>query len=565
MEKIRFKITSLILSGIIIFALATVHSASAADVKRIALLPFKINSEKDLSFLRDGIFDMLSTRLAKEGQVEVISRAAVDAAMQSAAKSGAVNEAAARSIGSGLNADLVLFGSLTVLEKNVSIDSKMVDISGNKPTMTFFDQSQDLGAVITKINLMAADINDKIFGRQAQTATEAPATQPQPGQKTNIHAHPESVLKKDGFIDHTKQGSADSAGIMPGTARESQAQFWKSANFKFLINGVSLGDVDGDGKIETVAITPHSVIIFRSVGGSFSKIAEISASNNHNLTGVDIADVNDNSYAEIFVTSFNAQKTVLNSYVLEFDGKNFSKTIDGSYWIYRVADNPTRGKILLGQRPRMGESFSGIISEMNWQNGEYVPTDEIKTPRHTNLLGLTIGDVMNSGRETAIAYRENDYIRIIDSSGNPLWESPERYGGSMMYYDAPHDDRGQVDNKKYFPMRLVVWQNTDKKESEIIAVKNYDLTEGKLEYRKFIKTDIEAFTWDGVGLRPNWKTRTMSGYIQDFNVGDYDNDGQDELIAALVLNEGKTVLIGEPKSTIIAYELSSPQKSESQE
>ncbi len=151
--------------------------------------------------------------------------------------------------------------------------------------------------------------------------------------------------------------------------------------------------MDGDGKNETVTITPHAVIIFRSEGGSFSKIAEIGESNNKNLIGVDIADVNDNGYAEIFVTSFNAKKTMLNSYVLEFDGTNFNKTIDGSHWIYRVANTPTRGKILLGQRPRLGDSFSGTISEMSWQNGEYVPTGDIKTPRNTNLLGLTLGDV----------------------------------------------------------------------------------------------------------------------------------------------------------------------------
>ena len=151
--------------------------------------------------------------------------------------------------------------------------------------------------------------------------------------------------------------------------------------------------MDGDGKIETVTITPHAVVIFRSEGGSFRKIAEISESNNKNLIGVDIADVNDNGYAEIFVTSLNPKKTMLNSFVLEFHGTNFNKTIDGSYWIYRVADTPTRGKILLGQQPRIGESFSGIIYEMRWQNGEYVPTDEIKTPRHTNLLGLSLGDV----------------------------------------------------------------------------------------------------------------------------------------------------------------------------
>jgi hypothetical protein len=134
----------------------------------------------------------------------------VDAAMRSAAPSDTVNEPAARSIGSRLNADFVLFGSLTVLGENVSIDAKIVDISGSQPAMTFFDQSRDLGAVITKINLMAADINDKMFGRPAQTtAKAAPAAQPPPTKKADIYAHPESVLEEDGFIDHSKPAAAD--------------------------------------------------------------------------------------------------------------------------------------------------------------------------------------------------------------------------------------------------------------------------------------------------------------------------------------------------------------------
>jgi hypothetical protein len=431
--------------------------------------------------------------------------------------------------------------------------------------MAFFDQSQDLGAVITKINQMAADINDKMFGRRTQTATKTPpAAQPQPAQKkADIYAHPEDVLKEDGFIDQSEQAPAGAAGIISSTAPESQARFWKSANFRHLINGVAIGDVDGDGKNETVTITPHSVIVFRSEGGSFGKIAEIKESTSKNLTGIDIADVNDNGYPEIFVTSFNATRAMLNSYVLEFDGANFNKIIDGSFWIYRVADTPTRGRILLGQKPRIGKTFSGTISEMIWQNGDYVPTDTIKTPRNTNLLGLTIGDVLNDDHETAIAYRDNDHIRIVEPSGNTLWESADRYGGSMMYYDAPLEDRGQVVNKQYFPMRLVVWQNPANKESQVIAVKNHDVSGRKLAYRKFTKTHIEAFTWDGVGLRPNWKTRTMTGYIPDYRVGDFDNDGQDELIAALILKEGGVVLMTEPKSTIIAYELTSREKPES--
>ena len=68
-----------------------------------------------------------------------------------------------------------------------------------------------------------------------------------------------------------------------------------------------------------------------------------------------------------------------------------------------MADTLARGKILLGQRPRVTKSLLGTIFEMIWQGGEYVPTDEIKTPRHTSLLGLTIGDVLNNGQDELVA------------------------------------------------------------------------------------------------------------------------------------------------------------------
>jgi len=568
LKYLRINMRRLSSVGLILIAtIAFNFSSTAAAPKRIALLPFKINSEKDLSFLKDGIFDMLSTRLAKEGRVEVISRARADTAVQSVAGSERINDAVARDIGTLLNADFVLFGSLTVLGDNVSIDAKMLDITGAKPTMTFYDQSQDLGAVVTKINLIAADINDKMFGQTPAAAakTPVPAAKPQKTPKDSIHAHPEKVLQDDGFIAAGREGASEDMGIIGGATQETQASFWKSASFKYMINAVAVGDVDGDGKNETVIAAPHTVTIFRSGGGPFRKIAEIEESNNKNLYGVDIADINSNGYAEIFITSFNAEKNVVNSFILEYDGKNFIKIMDNSRLIYRVADTPNRGRVLLGQRPRKGNSDSGPIFEIIWQAGEYLPTDEIRTPRHTSLLGLTIGDVMNNAQENAVGYKGDDHIQIIDESGNRIWDSPERYGGSMLFWDAPQDDRGQLNNKKYFPIRLVVWQNKTNKESQVIAIKNHELTNRKLDFRMFTKTHIEAFTWDGLGLRPIWKTRTMKGYIQDYTVGDFDNDGNDELVAALVIKEKRVVVLSEAKSTIIAYDLIRPARPESRE
>jgi hypothetical protein len=73
-------------------------------------------------------------------------------------------------------------------------------------------------------------------------------------------------------------------------------------------------------------------------------------------------------------------------------------------------------------------------------------------------------------------------------------------------------------------------------------------------FRKFTRFQIEALSWNGLGLVTNWKTQETSGYIRDFVVGDFDNDGQDELIAAVISKEGRLVGTAQ-KSSVIAYDL----------
>jgi hypothetical protein len=59
-----------------------------------------------------------------------------------------------------------------------------------------------------------------------------------------------------------------------------------------------------------------------------------------------------------------------------------------------------------------------------------------------------------------------------------------------------------------------------------------------------------------LGLATRWKTRKISGFIRDYALGDFDNDGKMELVAAVIQNEGRVVLV-DPKSVIITYELPS--------
>jgi len=174
------------------------------------------------------------------------------------------------------------------------------------------------------------------------------------------------------------------------------------------------------------------------------------------------------------------------------------------------------------------------------------------------VLGFSLGDILNAKQETAAAYRKDDRIQIIDANGKVMWKSGEPYGGSTLYSLGEKERRSQVDNPIYYPMRLLVIDADGDGESEMIVVKNHNVTGGHLDrFRKFTNAHFESMTWDGLGLQTRWKTRKISGFIRDYSIGDFDNDGKIELVAAVILSEGSIVLITEPKSTIIAYELPS--------
>ena len=541
----------------LIFAVVVAGPPSAAaEIQRVAVVPFKINAEKDLSFLRDGIVDMLTSRLSQEDRVAVLSRDETAKVLENV--QAPLNESKAREIGTRLKVDYVLFGSLTVFGNSVSIDAKMVDVSGSKPPLTFFNQSQGMDQVIPAINLFATDINAEIFSR-AMPGSRVYAQPQTPPEQIDARAHPEKLLSGgyDGPETGVQQSRLNPAFVTTQGARKGSREFWKSHNFKFLINGLALGDVDGDGKIETVIAAPHAVYIYRAENNRFYKTQELPQSRNRNIIGVDVADINGNGTPEIFVTSLNAHKNVMRSFVLEYDGKNYNEIVKDRSWYYRVVEHPLRGSILFGQRQRTGgeDPFSETIFEMTWEGSDYQPGNKILTSGRANLMGFAYGNVLNDGRELAIAYNDKDYFQIFNASGKVEWKGAKQYGGSTLYLAMAPSSPGETGNLRYLPMRIYVMDIDANGKNEVIAVKNAEEAGRHLErFRKYTNSQIESLSWNGLGLTTNWKTREISGYIRDFVVGDFDHDGRDELIAAVISKEG--ALAGTtPKSAVIAYDL----------
>jgi TolB-like protein len=567
--RIKKKTVFLFFSSIILLVFVSISSASAAEPARVLILPFNIHADKDLAYLKKGVAEMLASRLALKDKIVVV--ASTDSSLKTEEIPETIDAAAALSLGAKSASDYVLFGSLTVLGNNVSTDASFFDMHQKQPLLTFSEVGEAQGEVISHINLLAVRIKDEVFGRKT-LATRPPVAQssPKPESGSTGRMHPEKLLDKEagmGIMD-----SEDSS-----SSSEVTATLWKTQTFKIEIGGVAIGDVDGDTNNEAVFISNKQIFIYRYANRRFKKIAElkgprpdslggidIGVENPDTFIGVDVADINGNGTAEIFVTSLS-ETNRLNSFVLEWNGTEFKTLTKDENWYYRVIKVSQKDlPMLLGQKGGFTDAFSGPVYALGWDNVRYVTEEKQRLPKWVKVYGLTYGDALNEGQDSVLAIRKNGTLSILDKDGQEEWTGDETYGGSNIYLLSPAEMKaakkeGRLDDPTalkglYLQQRIFVTDLDKDKKNEVIVVKNHDVSRGTFHrYRKFTSGHFEGLVWDNVGLRNKWKTRKFTGYISDYDVSDFDNDGTDELVFAVKATSNNP--LADPKSYIVAWSL----------
>ena len=537
-----FHIKILIL--ITLLVVLVLHRASAqAEPVRIAITPFTLNAPEDMGYLQSGIQDMLESRLSQDEDVIVVSDDETARAIEGISEP--IDENEAREVGRRLNARYVLIGSLTVFGSSASLDARLVDVSGEKATLAFFEQSENIDDLVPKINAFAADINLKIGGAAVVAAAPKPAA-----DGNDIQAHPEKLEPGEVQAEVGDSGLAAAGGVL-------SEDFWKSRNYKYNFHGLALGDVDGDGKIETVVITHNRVIIFRKEAGKLYKLHEIKQSMSKQFIGVDAGDINGNGIDEIFVSGLTPRRTGLSSFVLEHNGKAYRTLDSDSNLLYRVVETGDRPPMLFGQKFKPLKDQAGPIFKMTWSGSAYRKSDNVIQGKSLNLMGFSYGDVFNRHENGVLAYTYADRLELFDGNGAKESSGSEALGGSTLYFSIGRTGKGD-EEFEFFPMRVLLKDLDRDGQQEVIAVKNYEVANRALrDFRMFTDFHVESLSWDGLGLKPNWKTSKTSGYMRDYAIGDLDNDGKDELVAAIVLKEGRIIGIT-PKSALVAYEIIGP-------
>lgn len=528
-----FYAAAMIMAAGIVF---TAGTAMAVAATRILVVPFRMNAGRDLAFLQRGITEMLVSRLGQQDKVVVVVAGRPEDDVAALARKN--------------RADYVVLGSLTVLGDSVSTDARVVKgAQVDNPVLSFGRTGRQQADVIDHIDDLAGRINASILGRAmeppSRVAAPAPVSPPPAvlDRKTERPAAPATPAASGiGRPLFSKQQAAEE--LVP-------LQLHGIGDIHEQLNGLAVGDVDGDGTVEIVTIGNSRLYVYRLTQGRWIKMAQYDGTGK--FIGVDMADANNNGRKEIFVTNFDNTEARVISFVMEWDGQALQRIAGKLPWYFRTVDVAERGRILVGQKQGAGDRFTPGIYEMRWLAGTYEAGDRLPLPRKLNIFGFAYGAVRSPDKFEVVAYSPGGYVQVLDRKGSEAFVSTDTYGGGANAIVFTNEDQYDVQDYIYLQPRILLHDLDGDGIQEMLVVNNQSSVPGGgalVRHRYYKKGRIEWLSWHDRGIRPAVQSLDMARFIVDSALEDIDGDGDLEIVAAVVKDTATPLKAGSSYLTV---------------
>jgi len=135
--------------------------AYSQDAKKVAVLPFQINAQEDLSYLATEIPKLIKDNLKREGAVIV----ELESADILAWTDTLTEEQDAKRIGLKHGLDFIVWGSLTRIGQRLSLDAKVIEPFTEEGASTFFLAVEGIENLLMSVQKVSRDIGFKLFDR----------------------------------------------------------------------------------------------------------------------------------------------------------------------------------------------------------------------------------------------------------------------------------------------------------------------------------------------------------------------------------------------------------------
>ena len=153
----------------------------------VAVVPFRINAEEPIDYIGDGVRDMITSRIGSTPSIRVVKQSLIREAIVQVG-GGELTQERALDLGRSLQVEYVIFGSISKIGNNVSIDVNLLDVQEEGTLTSAFTQSLGLDELIPHMNILAQGINEAIANRKetpsVETSSEGIPSEGTPGTES---------------------------------------------------------------------------------------------------------------------------------------------------------------------------------------------------------------------------------------------------------------------------------------------------------------------------------------------------------------------------------------------
>jgi hypothetical protein len=545
--------------------------ANESSQKTLALLPLKINAQKDLSYLKNGLRNMLSSRIAANTGYKIADASLVEKNLS--ASGPLVQPDQLQELGKKIGADFILTVDLTSIGTSYSLDAKVYRSDGSQPFETFYSSANNENELISAVDKLAIDIAERSFKKKIPTPSlptvahpSAPDTPIAPSSSFQT-AHPDRAFMQSGQYDTPTGGSP----FIKPMGVSGHMGFTKTQNLSYSIQGLDVGDIDGDGVDDIVIASPNKITAYHLVGNRLQQFGQIFTLVKNRIISVNIADLNNNGKAEIYATGIDW--VTPHSFAVEWGDKDFTYLFKNEQWYVKPMNVPGPGFILAGQHGSIDSPFAPGIYEMEIVNGSLQSKEPLAVPDTINLYDFSMADLDGDGKVELINIDQTDRLKVLQTSGRQMWKADERFGGGLRYVGGQSryaQSQGAdsslegidgaediTEDRIYIPSRIIVQDLNNDNLPDIIINKNLSTASRILKNLKsYPSGELHGLAWNGIGLSELWRTKKLDGYVASYQLlKDKQDKNKAVLYVGLVMQTGWMDVFSAKESTVLIYQL----------
>jgi len=521
----------------------------------MVFLPFTVKTDKPRQYLREGLADILSSRMtAQTGQIAV-HRTRQTSQLAKLLQKG--DQQAFTKQLKKINADYLVIGSLEQQQKHYELT---VDVF-NKENPLPFSFSKTMASLDTAIPIMdelSIEISEQVFKKKRPRKKISTSSENE-GISAFQTANPDRVFR-DGLYHAATTIALDDEDLQLLSS-------WQSKEISEKVRAMDAGDLNGDGVQEIVLVQMGSVAIYHCQNGRFEQVTEELISDYLSPHAVSLADLDGNGLLEIYISANIGDKP--SSLVLEWDGSDVHTLFEKIPYYIRTGTNSEGKQVLIGQNGSnkgiTGRTFCQLARS---SQGTFVETQPFIVPEEFNLFDFIRVDLEKNGTLEFVGLTIDNRLVVMDQEGNLIWTSEPGYGASKFFLGAGEQNMEEDFMPRYLHLRLIARDLDGDGAPEIIVGKNQLSSTVKYfqRLRFFQGSSITALTWDGSGMSSLWETKMIPDYLTDYQLlEDSTTPGQMRLYFTESLNNSPLFFWKSESSVIHLYEMSSRKAEDSQQ